>query len=106
MDGKPFVMIEWGDKKGQLDPAAAISEGLQLITAAIESQRDAAVVRWGLDDDIPLDHMGVILQKTREYRDQIDLQPVDTADQARREELRQHDPRSGGDGETEGHDHA
>lgn len=83
-DGKPFVVIYVdGEPYGQLDPAEAIAHGTRAIQAAIEAERDAAVVLACLETAAAAgdpkekgDEMAVaLLEMTRRHRQQHDPDP-------------------------------
>lgn len=73
-EGKAFVETFVNDEPfGQLSPEEAIAMGVRAISAGIEAERDAGLIRFlkasaKLDDDA----IAVLINGMREHRDQYD----------------------------------
>jgi len=73
IEGKPFVATFVNDKPfGQLEPREAIALGIRTISAAIEAERDAGLIRFFKEADMDDQAIGVLLTKMREHREQYD----------------------------------
>jgi hypothetical protein len=75
IEGKPFVVTFVNDEPfGQLSPKEAVALGVRAISAAIEAERDAGLVRFFKErlemDDVAL---SAVIAGMREYREQTDL---------------------------------
>ena len=44
-DGKPFIVIRWGQENGQVDTATARAMGVHFLAAADAAESDAALVK-------------------------------------------------------------
>lgn len=75
LKGKPFVKMTWGDEEGQLTPGESVNMGIRCIQAAIEAERDAAVVNGmrerGMEDEV----INGLLLMLRDSRGQVDPDP-------------------------------
>jgi anthranilate phosphoribosyltransferase len=75
-DGKPFVIVlEDGEQTGQLTPGEAVNFGTRAIQAAIEAERDAALVIAMKKQGLSTEEVGGLLTMIREHRSQVDPDP-------------------------------
>lgn len=74
--GKPFVMtFVDGNALGQLTPAEATNHGIRSIQAAIEAERDSALVRGLLANGATQTDAAAHLVMIRDFRAQVDPDP-------------------------------
>lgn len=71
---KPFVVLRWGEMRGQLTPAAARQHALRIMEAADAAESDALLVRFlqqrvGIQED---EKAIAILSDFRAMRGQLD----------------------------------
>lgn len=73
IEGKPFVRTEINDQPfGQLTPPEAYALGIRAISAAIEAERDAGMIRHLRSVGMPYEGISELLRGMREHRDQYD----------------------------------
>jgi hypothetical protein len=73
-EGKPFVATYVDDRPfGQLSPKEAVALGIRAISAAIEAERDAGLIRFLKSDGKLDDHaIGILITGMRDHREQYD----------------------------------
>lgn len=95
-DEKPFVILEWQERQGQVTPAQAVQMAVQLLTSAIEAERDASFATWAKSMEIEQEIWVQMLMGIRGHREQIQLYAMENAEAAEnRRRLREQDPRGG-----------
>jgi hypothetical protein len=83
VEGKPFIRHTWGDRVGQLSPAQGIQLGMGYITAAIEAERDAALIAFMTAEGFTPHEAGIFLFGLREHRQQYEMRAEDMAETER-----------------------
>lgn len=81
--GKPFIKHTWGDMEGQLTPALSLQLGMGFITAAIEAERDAALIAFMVSEGFEVQEAGIFLYGLREHRQQYEMRAEDIAETER-----------------------
>lgn len=79
IEGKPFVKHSWGDREAQLAPAQSVQLGMGYITAAIEAERDAALIAFMTAEGFSPHEAGIFLFGLREHRQQYEMRAEDMA---------------------------
>jgi hypothetical protein len=73
IEGKPFVLTSIDEKPfGQLTPQESIALGVRAISAGIEAERDAGMIRFLQSIDFDIEAINAMLTGLREYREQYD----------------------------------
>jgi hypothetical protein len=67
-DGRGFVHVTWGDRRGQLAPDAARRLGLHIIETADAADHDAALMAVLTDTGLEPEQAGQMLLHVRERR--------------------------------------
>jgi hypothetical protein len=68
-DGKPYVVLKWGQESGQLTPEQARQHALSILEAAEAAEGDAFITEW-VTDRIGADgeRAVMLLREFRAYR--------------------------------------
>jgi hypothetical protein len=67
--GKPFVQMEWGRNRGQVDVDTARSHAHAVLEACTNAVADAAILQWARDElDLDQERAIVLIDAMRRYR--------------------------------------
>jgi hypothetical protein len=65
---KPFLVFEWGEKKGQLDVEEARAHALLILEACSNAVSDAALFDWASDRGMPTEEAAGLIGVVRQHR--------------------------------------
>jgi hypothetical protein len=67
--GKPYVQIEWGEQRGQVDADAARGFARNVLEACANGVAEAALLEWArVELKVPLDQAAQLIDALRHYR--------------------------------------
>jgi hypothetical protein len=76
-NGKPYVILRWGDQRGQLDPGVAREHALAVLEASASAEHDALVVAELIEGvGLSQEKAAMMLQRLRTRREAQEAGPA------------------------------